>query len=1257
MKKRLLLVAVLLGSITGVYAQYTNVPDKNFEQALIQLGLDHELDHKVLTTSISGVVNLDVSSKDIQNLDGIEDFTNLESLNVNNNHLSGIDLTNNTALDNLDASFTALKAIDLTKNTALKSLNVNNNNLRSIDLTKNTALENLNINFNDLSSINLTINIALLNLDCSNNRDLHFTSGLTELDVSQNTSLLSLNCSDNSISSISGASSTIEQFNCSSNSISSLDVSSITNLNTLNCSSNRIEGLDVTNNPNLVNLYCSSNNITDLSFLVNHHYNVINLSLNKISAIDLLNAKIDYLFIDNNELENLDLKGVSVNDIEILKAYNNYNLTCICVDDVEVAKNIPGWTIGDNTIYSTNCTENSYVWTGAGDDNLWNNILNWNKADSYPHGSEIDVIIEGDVIVEIPSYGIVCENLNLKNGAKIEIGNAGSLKIESEICRLNGHINITEGGVLYAKNLNAIENNSITNAGLVSVDGNVFLSNIDNIGTIEAEGKAYGNIVDGIVDCSFLEPFYQGGYLVINGTVNGKINGREDIHITEGGVVNGNIELISFSINPVQDNCPGIKINGTLNGSIDATYIRGEFCISNYDGNILIEDNGVVNGNIKSQVDKTTYVGGRHTGSVSKGLVSILSGGVFQGKVLDGAILRVNSGGTVSGDIVLESGSTIATGAIIAGPSLELKTGISMSGANLQSSNVTVSSGGSLSISGEQLSVSSLTFNSGSYSSSVPTIVSGDITINGTTNTVNFGAETSCSSLNIGDGAKYTIDENTKLTVGGKNILGKKNEEPGEISVIDGAELTIDTTTEFSLLTLGSGSDIIITENGSLTVPEILGTGGDITINSTMSDSGSLILEADYGNVTYNRSVLEGNWHLIGAPVTGQEIFADATISMLAYSEADDDWVAAPTSGNFDSGKGYAIKRTSNGSVSFNGGVIVSDVSNIGLTRENEGWNMLSNPYPSAIKGNANAGDDNLLTANASQLDPKYAAIYIWDDSAERYNIYNNANGAKYIQAGQAFFLRAPEEAGTSASINSNMRIHKPAASFGKSAMDNQWEKVTIFAKDDANEGSTIIQFGEGMTKGLDITYDAGAFGADSDISLSTLLVEGNDVKFDIQCLPSINDDLVIPLVLEAEEGTKVSLTIETENYNKTIYLEDRLLNKMINLSGPGPVYTFTTVNMPSAENRFYIHTIESTLGVNDKIATESKVVIQKNLNQISFVGFEGNIKVSVFDISGKIIKTGNTSNNVIPFNGVKSGVYIIRIQDNNQIITKKILW
>ena len=87
-----------------IYAQTTAIPDANFEQALIDLGIDTDgiINQSVATADISGVTSLNVHGKNINDLTGIEAFSSLQILDCWNNNLSSLNVDNNAALTELN---------------------------------------------------------------------------------------------------------------------------------------------------------------------------------------------------------------------------------------------------------------------------------------------------------------------------------------------------------------------------------------------------------------------------------------------------------------------------------------------------------------------------------------------------------------------------------------------------------------------------------------------------------------------------------------------------------------------------------------------------------------------------------------------------------------------------------------------------------------------------------------------------------------------------------------------------------------------------------------------------------------------------------------------------------------------------------------------------------------------------------------------------------------------------------------------------
>ncbi|MBF2709570.1 Ig-like domain-containing protein [Flavobacterium soyangense] len=375
--KKLLFLVLLLSNFFG-YAQYTLIPDVNFELALIGLGIDSGApDGKVLTANVSGITNLDVSKKAITNLSGIQDFTSLEYLLCIDNQLTSLDVTKNTALIRLSCNQNQLTSLDVTKNTNLNHLSCSYNYIISIDVTKNTALTLLDCSNNQITSLDVTKNTALTLLDCSNNQ-------ITSLDVTKNTALTFLSCSTNQISSLDVTKNMALTFlSCSTNQISSLDVTKNTALTLLDCSNNQITSLDVTKNTALTFLSCfnikinsldvsknialtdlfsNKNQLTILDVSKNTLLNVLNCSDNKITILDVsTNTNLSTIACSSNNLTFLNLKNG--NNTKILSPYfkNNPNLSCIQVDNKSYSD--ANWSTAKDTTanYSENCSKTASI--------------------------------------------------------------------------------------------------------------------------------------------------------------------------------------------------------------------------------------------------------------------------------------------------------------------------------------------------------------------------------------------------------------------------------------------------------------------------------------------------------------------------------------------------------------------------------------------------------------------------------------------------------------------------------------------------------------------------------------------------------------------------------------------------------------------------------------------------------------------------------------------------------------------------------
>lgn len=135
MKNLCILIFVLLAKIS--YSQFTYVPDNNFEQALINLGVDSIIDDYVYTASIDTVTVLYLNNKNILDLTGIEDFISLRELFCYTNQITTLDLSKNSQLYEVSCGSNDLNYINIKNgnNTNLWYFNsINNPNLLCIDV-------------------------------------------------------------------------------------------------------------------------------------------------------------------------------------------------------------------------------------------------------------------------------------------------------------------------------------------------------------------------------------------------------------------------------------------------------------------------------------------------------------------------------------------------------------------------------------------------------------------------------------------------------------------------------------------------------------------------------------------------------------------------------------------------------------------------------------------------------------------------------------------------------------------------------------------------------------------------------------------------------------------------------------------------------------------------------------------------------------------------------------------------------------------
>jgi trimeric autotransporter adhesin len=194
MNKTLLILFTILLSLQA-FSQDINIPDDNFRKALIKEGIDQNGDGKIQEFEVFLVEKLNISGRNISNMEGIQYFLNLTDLDCSNNNITRLDISRCQTIQSLKCNNNKLTKLDLTQQLDLTNLNCSGNQLKSVNISKNRALLKLNCMGNQLDTLGFINNKNLTSIICS-------TNNLTSLDISKNTKLKELFCDHNSISKI-----------------------------------------------------------------------------------------------------------------------------------------------------------------------------------------------------------------------------------------------------------------------------------------------------------------------------------------------------------------------------------------------------------------------------------------------------------------------------------------------------------------------------------------------------------------------------------------------------------------------------------------------------------------------------------------------------------------------------------------------------------------------------------------------------------------------------------------------------------------------------------------------------------------------------------------------------------------------------------------------------------------------------------------------------------------------------------------------
>ena len=403
--KSILYLILTIGFLSAVSAQNTYVPDDNFEQRLIGLGYDEgPLDDYVPTANIENVTRLYIVNRGIKDLTGIEAFTALEEFYCSGNPLNELDLSSNLQLKELYCNQVFVGTLDLRDNINLTFIRSNYSYLTEIRLDGLSELIEVDLSYNNIENIDISAAIKLRYLTLNNNN-------LSTVELNNHPELVI--------------------FSLSNNNLTSIDLSQLSGLATLRINNNLLTDLDLSNNLHLLRIYCNGNSLNYLdlshtscfSIFINDNQltelilpefipelptstSQVYLSLenNQLTRIDVSDLLVRRLLCSNNQLEFLDVRNGSNDNIIDFEIADNPNLTCVYVDDKQYSQD--NWTLSDATT--------NFVESEAECNALDVPLFTEDDVSIYPNPAKNHLSVQTDFELDYELYDI--------NGKSLKIG-------------------------------------------------------------------------------------------------------------------------------------------------------------------------------------------------------------------------------------------------------------------------------------------------------------------------------------------------------------------------------------------------------------------------------------------------------------------------------------------------------------------------------------------------------------------------------------------------------------------------------------------------------------------------------------------------------------------------------------------------------------------------------------------------------------------------------------------------------------------
>lgn len=849
---------------------------------------------------------------------------------------------------------------------------------------------------------------------------------------------------------------------------------------------------------------------------------------------------------------------------------------------------------------------------------------------------------------------------------------------------------VNSGTITVSSTFNIDEDFDLTNTGSMTLNGNV---KFDKKADIINDGASASLIINGNFDADEDFTLENDGSFVINGTANFDKKAdftntsTGDIQFTSTLVIKKDADIInsgSFTVTGTADFDDKLNIDNNSGGAIT------------FAGSLDIKDDAdfVNDGDITLNAvhfDKKFDLDNNASGTIA-----------FNGAVTaDDDVDIINDG-----DITIES-------SFFADKDFDLDN--NSSGIVNIIGSVTIDDDAGIDNDGSILGLGTIEYDGGSFSNASPG------TINGFTGSVSSPLVLAAYPDN--NGSAWTIYDGSYSNGTpscSKNLLLKGNLSVGSsqsakrLAITKGFTLTVEAGQTLEVCDLIANEGTIIVEHGASLIQTGSGANsgaGIYQIDRDMIGTANTVNFVSSPIVACSTSAMNSNpcdvymWDPViqyysfdyPSGYVGNCNGVTVTFSGV-YSQADGDLIMNP-------GRGYGAKNGSFTSKQFvgpvNNGDIDIEIKTSGLNNaagwSGDDWNLIGNPYPSAIDL------DEFLTVNAASIT---GGAYIWDDdatggtgySSSDYFVYNISGGSTSpnssksfdgkLNLGAAFWVQANDldaPGGETYTIHftNDMRVAGSNDDDFRMSSSTQRDRIWLELKQDTTFlSSTLVAFLADASDDFDNQFDAKRAVGGNPYFINSMI--GSEPMV-IQGLGKVENYQTKTVALQVVVPSQGSYSIycpklEMANVNYKYTLVDTQENVRL-LLNEAITYDFVATVSGNIDNRFYLEventgypkvdneeiirvSLTSTTTGGDSTTTVNELEAQQNFTIYTFrntINYQTDANLSqlaIVDLTGKVVETHRVSTSLGSVQtAVAAGVYILQFTSlEGAVFTKKVV-